>query len=190
MINLIGLMGPAQSGKDSSAVYLKELGYERVGFADMVRESLYRLNPWILTERGPRRLQDIIDEIGWDEAKRLYPEVRELQQRMGTEVGRELYSPTFWIWLAERQMIHDELQKVVVTDVRFQEEIDWIHSHKGIVIGIRRPGVGPVNSHVSDSGISRLVPDWYIDNNGTLDDLRTNVLGLAQGAWQNLGDVR
>ncbi len=43
------------------------------------------------------RVRDLVDDIGWDKAKVQYPEIRELLQRMGTEVGRALYGESFWV---------------------------------------------------------------------------------------------
>jgi dephospho-CoA kinase len=98
----IGLSGYARSGKDSVAAFLNDYGYERRAFADKLREALYRLNPtvkykfWkIFSHRTS--LQKLVDRKGWDWAKVHSSDVREYLQRMGTEVGREMFGANFWV---------------------------------------------------------------------------------------------
>ena len=95
-VSIVGLTGYAGSGKDTAAQGLIDIGYTRLAFADPMRDGLLAINPWVCVD--PRcelgypaefqRLRRIIDRMGWDSAKRAYPEVRELQQHFGTEAGR------------------------------------------------------------------------------------------------------
>jgi len=82
---IIGLSGRAGSGKDEVAKVLVDLyGYKRIAFADAIRDALYELNP-LVSDRI--RVADLVDEYGWDFAKKNF-EVRRLLQVFGTEVGR------------------------------------------------------------------------------------------------------
>ena len=94
---IIGLSGYAQSGKDTVAELLcLNYGYQRMAFADPMREALYRLNPSIVlndTDYYDKPLQTLVDEQGWDAVKQ-NPDVRALLQRMGTEVGRQMFGMT------------------------------------------------------------------------------------------------
>lgn len=189
-MTVIGFCGFAQSGKDESAKVLMELGWQRLAFADALRDSVYNLNPLIeiptrdhekgilgrARASGPSlaRVQDLVDSEGWDVAKVTYPEIRTLLQRMGTEVGRELYGESFWVDRVLAQMTPD--QNYVITDVRFPNEVAAVRSVGGKVIRIFREGVGAVNSHVSDQGINDLEFDSVIMNDGSLEDLKASVL--------------
>lgn len=120
MGRIVGLTGYAQSGKDTAAGFLIERGWTRLAFADILRTSLYNLNPivrgipgWDESESGLtqyavvsgyKRVQEIVDAHGWDYAKTQYREIRELLQRFGTEVGRALYGENFWVEMAMRQI--------------------------------------------------------------------------------------
>src|SRR4051794_16838163 len=84
--NLVGLTGYARSGKDTAAQVLINKGFNRVAFADPMKNMLYALNP-IVVECSELRLREIVDRDGWEGAKRL-SEVRELLQRVGTDAGR------------------------------------------------------------------------------------------------------
>jgi hypothetical protein len=187
---IIGLHGYAQSGKDTVAGFLKDYGYVRFAFADRLRECVYALNPVVSRATSDEvRLQELVDALGWDEVKVTYDEVRRLLQVFGTEVGRELIKDSLWVdivldQIADRMLIAQG--KFVITDMRFPNEVDGL-SDFAVDMGvdlqlwkITRPGVGPVNTHVSDAGLADDLFDLIIENDGTLDDLRDKAL-LAAG---------
>lgn len=183
MTEVIGLTGYGQSGKDTAAGFLTEFGYVRLAFADILRESLYNLNPIGDHARescreGWGRVQTIVDDDGWEYAKSQYPEVRALLQRFGTDVGRALYGENFWVARVTEQI--EEGGKYVVTDVRFPNEVAAVRGQGGLVYRITRPGFGPINSHISDTGIDDLKVDGTILNDGDLEQFREAVL-LATG---------
>lgn len=173
---IVGFTGFSQVGKDTAASFLVELGFTRIAFADILRQSLYNLNPLVKRKWWTRRIpvQTLVDQVGWDVAKVAYREIRELLQRFGTEVGRELYGDDFWVGRALANF--EYYANCVITDVRFQNEEAAVHSRGGRVFRIERPGTGAVNAHVSDTGISSLDVDGVIQNNGDLDQFRTAVL--------------
>lgn len=190
---IIGLAGVAQSGKDTCAGILAEFGYERLAFADILRQSVYNLNckvDSVLVEVDDQclsgatirdfRVQEIVDDIGWDRAKVKFTEVRELLQRMGTEVGRELYGENFWVEKVMQQMKPD--REYVITDARFPNEVQAIHDLGGRVYRIERDGTVAVNSHISDTGVAGLPVDGVVTNNGTVNELReqlVEILGIS-----------
>src|SRR4051812_26641864 len=72
---LIGLHGFPGSGKDTVAELLGGYGYERIAFADKLREALLGLNPVVLVEGGRGiRLAPLVRAHGWDRIKRSVPE--------------------------------------------------------------------------------------------------------------------
>lgn len=182
---IIGLSGYARSGKDESAKALAEIGYERVGFADKLREFLYALNPILPsvsygqgTREKTYRLQEFIDKYGWDGYKEPDPyeqhvsdEVRQLLQRLGTECGRNLISDTIWIDAA----LNGKGGDIAVADVRFPNEAQAIVDRGGIIVRIQRPGVGPANAHPSETSLDDWPWDYIVQNDGTLEDLSRKV---------------
>lgn len=179
MVKIIGLSGYARSGKDTVAdILVKDHGFTRVSFAEPMRDALYALNPVVSIDNAEHRIrvQDVIDEYGWDGYKESLDgkEIRELMQRLGTEVGREMFGESFWVMAAEGIMLNllNEGKKVVFTDVRFLNESGMIHEYTdGQVWRVRRPGVFPANSHASEIALDDYEFDAYIDNNGTIDEL-------------------
>lgn len=173
MNKLIGLVGYAQTGKDEAAkVLVEEHDFTRVAFADGVREALYALNPLIADEYECWRLSEEVDNRGWDEAKK-HPEVRQLLQRMGTEAGRMIHGQDLWVNLAKKKARC--LSRVVVTDVRFPNEAKAIQEGGGTLLRIERPGVGPVNNHISDRGVEKIFCDETLVNDGDLLSWRKKI---------------
>ena len=175
---ILGLHGFAQSGKDTMAgILIEKLGYRRIAFADILREALYRLDPVVGFTNGELlTVTRVVDEIGWEKAKVQYSEVRRLLQVIGTEVGRDLIDENVWVNLAMKGVgVND---KVVVTDVRYPNEIDAINKLNGVLIKIRRPDLGPVNNHVSDSGLPDEMFDFIIDNEGSVEDFKNKTLNM------------
>lgn len=177
MTQVIALHGYAQSGKDTVAAFLKEHGYERLAFADALRDVLYALNPLVLRgmngSQGWDRLATIVNEFGWDRAKVQFPEVRTLMQRMGTEAGRQVLGDSIWVDIVLRQIKERPSQRFVITDMRFENELAALTTYGSDVLlaKIVRPGVGAVNAHVSDAGLPDDLFDVLLRNEGDLDDL-------------------
>jgi hypothetical protein len=166
---IVGLAGYAGSGKDAAAQALVERGFRQVAFADPIRKISEVVNPVIGKRRGRLvRYDDAIARHGYTEAKRRYPLLREFLQRLGTEGGRDVFGEDVWVELTLGDV--DPGEDVVVTDVRFPNEVRAITCHGGVVLRIVRPGVGPANGHASETAIDDFVLLMLV-NDGTLDDL-------------------
>ena len=119
---------------------------------------------------------------------------------MGTEVGRNVFHPDFWVIKTKQQMhtlMSMGVENFVITDVRFPNEIDMIHHEGGILIEVER-GVQPhwvsvaakanrgdtkAEKFMRESGVHEsewkrigAQVDYTIDNNGTMEDLRKKVI--------------
>jgi hypothetical protein len=187
---VIGLIGPAQSGKDSvGAVLVEEFGYTRISFADAVRDVALAINPIVgLTFRPPavrvERVSTLVEALGWEEAKQT-PEVRHLLQRIGTEAGRNILGPDVWVEVAARKA--DDLcgfgqpgPPFVFTDVRFENEVSLVREFDGYVVRVQRPGFEPLD-HLSDNSLDPdAVSDYTIDNSGDLDALAVEVRSMME----------
>lgn len=172
MPEIIGLVGYARSGKDSVAEVLAEYGFERISFADAIRNALYTLDPYV-TGTSSLRVSQLVDTLGWDVVKVQYPEIRRLLQVFGTEVAREQWSDSFWVDLGFAQMKPEG--RYVITDVRFPNEAEAVRQHGGELWRVDRPGIGPVNAHASDNFIAQIEVNAAVQNDKTLEDLRTEV---------------
>ena len=125
------------------------------------------------------RISTVVDAEGWERAKSR-PEVRSLLQRFGTQVGRMILGENVWVDTALR----DLSKRTVFTDVRFPNEADAIRSRHGIVIRVERSGVGPVNSHPSETGLDHYSFDVVIQNDGTIEEFHASI-NDAVGQWMD-----
>lgn len=189
----IGLIGLAQSGKDTVAsLFIQEdARFSRVAFADPVREMLLRLNPLV---EVPEEVKDgfiwertishafvaeVVGLYGWDLAKR-WPDVRRLLQRMGTEAVRSV-APEFWVDLAMRTA--DLQERTIFTDCRFVNEARAIYRRGGVIVRVVRPGAadlvdGSAQAHASEKLALSLPADFTVSNDGSLQDLAAQVRHL------------
>lgn len=168
---IIGISGVPGSGKDEISKWLcLQHGYFRVALADCIREELYILNPHVLAMGGFVQLQSLVDNLGWDAAKRCSPDVRGLLQRYGSEIGRDRNGEDTWLDKAWSKM--GDMEKVVIPDIRFMNEVERIQE-QGQLWYVDRPKKRPVNNHVSESFYFEIRDraDAVFCNDGRLLDL-------------------
>lgn len=158
---VLGIAGRKQSGKTTLAKALEERGWVRMAFADEVKELALTIDP-IIDGQGPIveghwRLSRLVKEWGWDAAKR-EPEARRILQVVGTEIGRAI-DPNIWVnKLANRIYRLPADAKVVIDDVRFVNECNFIrHTLGGYVV--RLSGGVQGDGHQSETEVDRLDPN-------------------------------
>jgi hypothetical protein len=170
-VQVLGLAGYARSGKDSVAQELNKQGYVSMSFAGPIKKAIAILDPKLENDKS---YNEVVEELGLESAKDEYPEVRRLLQVFGTEVGRTMFGEDFWVDYALNS-IPDGL-KVVFTDVRYPNEANTIKDFGGEVWWISREGIGPLNDHASENSLIDYPFEFYIDNSGTLEELKDKVL--------------
>jgi hypothetical protein len=185
---LIGLSGAARSGKDSVAAILADYGYKRIAFADKLKELALTLNPivdmgtrWVaggVRHDVPIRLADVVERVGWEDAKE-FDGVRPYLQLLGSSV-RNVVGKNVWVNAARLMDSVIDYGNIVVTDVRYQNEVGRITALGGRTYQVVRPGVGPVNDHQSEHDLSTWEFDGYIKNDGSLEDLAASVKELVK----------
>jgi len=151
----IGLIGLAGSGKDTAARGLVKLGYRRLAFAD--------------------ELKSLAFYFGWDGEKD--EDGRKLLQELGMAARR--YNARFWIQCLNKQIVRERLKEpFVFTDVRFQNEADYVRSIYGIIVRIVRPGQ-IADEHESELNQSQIVADYEVVNDGSIEDLHKKIAELT-----------
>ena len=146
---IVGFVGFIGSGKDTAADYLVNfLGFRRDSFANTLKDAVACVFGWDRTmlegrTKSSREWREQRDEW-W--SQRLGREVtpRLMLQLWGTEVCRQGFHDDIWIASLENKM-RKTTDDIVISDVRFPNEIKAIHNAGGIVVRIKR---GPE-------------PEWY-----------------------------
>lgn len=167
MSRLIGIAGRAGSGKDTAGAHLVEChGFDQYAFADPIRAMLGALGAFPAADLINRDTKEVV--IDW-----LGKSPRQMAQTLGTEWGRELVHPQLWVLMAQRRWESAKAagKSLVITDVRFENEVEWIQAQGGQVIVLERPGVQAVSAHASEQFNPADLADWFIRNDNTIDIL-------------------
>jgi hypothetical protein len=180
---LVGLCGRKGSGKDAVGEILVGEGFWRFAFADIMKKMAYAIDPIIRIDQDMNplyaRLSELVDVYGWDEVKQI-ADARRFLQRLGTEGGRghlhqDIWVDTLFAW--EVDTLLTQGQNVVITDVRFINEIAAIKARGGELWRVERPNLGEDDDwHSSEREWRSAVADVVVTNDGTLSDLRECVL--------------
>jgi len=196
---IIGLCGFIGSGKNTVAEQLSSsYGYAPVSFAGVLKDAVAATFGW------DRQMLEGIDENDRNErekvdnwwAKRLgLPKFspRWALQYIGTDVMRKYFHPDIWVFAAERRLLeHKDKKSVVISDVRFPNEMEMIRNNGGEIWWVKRDLPEwydlAINSH---DRITYLYPnihkteyiwckeefDCVIENDGDLDVLNAKVDG-------------
>lgn len=204
-MQIIGLTGWAQSGKDSTADALADHEFQRFSFAGPLKQIAYDIDPLITADK---HYAELVDEFGVDEVKVTYPEARRFLQRLGTEGLRKNVSTSFWADLATEQvnafLTRPEGQVspgIVFSDMRFYNEYETLrdfaqsHGFDFTSVRIERSGVSihqrfkkdglPTTPddprlHASEREMLSIPVDVVIDNEGSLDELREKAEALIK----------
>jgi hypothetical protein len=193
---LIGLVGRKRSGKDTVAAELQRYGYGKAAFADPLRDLMVAIDPLVgvgplpgdLANPHPRKLSEVLNAVGYEAAKDLFPEVRRVHQTGGTDGIREVLGVKYelrellggldvWEAIAERRIERATRGELLAfTDVRFPSEAALIKRYGGVIVRIARPSL-PLDedAHVSETALDDYPEDHLVVNDGSLADLRVAV---------------
>jgi dephospho-CoA kinase len=167
---LIGLTGHKTSGKDTVAEMLKphfpSMHFVRVGFADALKEELARMTG---------------GNVGTINKHKHEPLCRKVLQFIGQE-AKALTSNDL-IWVNKVKEYYHKCKNnsfVIIPDVRYLFEADWIKSEGGLVIRVFRPQAdNSTDTHSSETELVKMAFDFSINNDGSLADLKRNTQWLA-----------
>jgi hypothetical protein len=170
-VKLIGLHSRASGGKDTVAAHLVERhGFVQVAFADAVYRGLATM--FGVEESQLRARKE--EPRAWFFGRA----PRYLLQTLGTEWGRELVHPDLWVYIVKSEVERrraTNCRGVVISDVRYDNEADYVRNAGGQIWLIVRTWKLLVREHSSERGIATHGPDRGLLNDGTIEDLRARV---------------
>lgn len=171
MRDIIGLIGKKGHGKNALADAI-ELASKRevvqVAFAGALKEAariIFRLDD---EQLHGRRKEEV--DPRWNKTP------REILQLLGTEVGRSIDRE---VWIksvraqAEAAWTQNPGAIVVVTDVRFENEAEFILAMRGLLVRVSMPEkqAGLFEAHASEIEQEGIIVHAKVENDGTLAQL-------------------
>jgi hypothetical protein len=203
IVGIAGFIGSGKDTIADYLITFK--GFKRMSYAEPLKDAISAIFGWdreLLegTTKYSREWRDIIDPW-WAERldiKHLTP--RWVLQQWGTEVGRRAFHDDIWIASIENKLRHAK-DNIVISDCRFPNELHSIKNAGGITIRVNR-GPNPPwydaavdlnkgyytagypvakrvleehNIHASEYSSVGLDYDYYVDNDGTVDELHRKV---------------
>jgi hypothetical protein len=180
-LEVIGITGYKRSGKDTIGDYIvKKHNYIRLAFADPIKTLCKNVFTFTDEQLETDKKEDIDDFWGHSP--------RELLQKIGTELFRETLpklctniDSNIWIKSLKYKMMriykeNPQNNKFIITDVRFPNEEKFIRDMNGILIKVNRSNLCCTNNkHKSESYIEKIVADYNINNNGTINELYNKI---------------
>lgn len=180
---LVGLMGIKESGKSSGATYLVEkFQFIEKSFAEPLKKTCGEL--FMLSDEqmfGSQAQKETPDPRWFDcTPRKMFQFVgtdllRDNMEKIMPGIGKNIFTHRFKMWYEEEMKKNPNL-RVVVSDVRFQNEIDFIQSLGGVVIKINRPSVLTNDMHPSEMELQSITTfDRLINNTGSLHDFYSEI---------------
>jgi hypothetical protein len=143
VIMIVGFSGLIGSGKDTAADYLvNEHGFRRDSFASTLKDAVSAVFGWdrIMLEgrtQAAREWREQVDEWWANRVGIPHLTPRWILQHWGTDVCRNHFHDDIWIASLENKM-RKTRDNIVISDVRFPNEIKAIKNAGGVVLRIKR----------------------------------------------------
>jgi hypothetical protein len=158
---IIGIAGNARSGKDTLGKnFVKILADQgikakRYSFAHELKKSV---DDFLIREIG-------ISAFTEDEQEKKI--IRPFLVFWGTDMMRKINN-NIWVEKIESSLYDNHVN--IITDLRFDNELQWIKDNKGLSVLIRRDGVDPANEYekVNNDKMEKLVDSNF--HMGNFDD--------------------
>lgn len=214
---LIAVAGSKGAGKDTIGNFFVLNGYIRKSFADPLKDCVAAIFDWdrsmlqgdTVASRKWREEPDLWWEVNlnWKNKNNPYYEFhprftpRVALQLMGTNIIRDNFNNNFWILRFRKELKKLQKENIVLTDVRFINELDEIKNNNGIIIRVKR-GPDPewfelakqvnkgtaslleisefnkIGIHPSETNWIGYDYDYVIENDGSLSELTEQLQDL------------
>ena len=182
---IISITGKIGSGKDTIADIIMQYtpyhDWEIKKFAGKLKDIAEILSgvPKINFEDQEFKKQDM--GLNWGMT------YRDLLQRLGTEAMRNGLHENVWVnaLFADYHFNIEEDEQMpnwLITDCRFPNELEAVKAHKGITIKVIRDSGNTVGTtHASETALDDYTEwDYVVDNNGSIEDLKTQVFSILE----------
>ena len=185
-MTLIGFLGKKHRGKDTCCNYIVDTyGYRSNSFAGPLKRGIKEWFGFTNDQLYTESKEEVDNNWG------ISP--RETFQIIGTKLKNDIIpellpdlNEGFWIKLFDIWYERNKDRDVVISDVRSQEEVDYIRSKGGIILKINRSECEEYEIVDSDMHETETCVDniknftMEIDNNGTLEELHLKLDNIVK----------
>ena len=203
-MTVIGLAGPARSGKNTAAeVLVQEFDFMRLSFSDALYREVafaFRVPEALFRDDSTKDVRNALlrpsfcDDFDFISVLRQhYPQIgptqrlspRQVLQWWGTEY-RRAQAPNYWVDrlranIEEYATVSFGALRVVVDGVRFHNEVSCIRSFPGAQLWlVDRNEAREVNRHDSEEHFRSFAYDAVVGNNGSTEELQQKVRKLCE----------
>jgi hypothetical protein len=168
-MRIVGLSGYARSGKNAAAGGLQQFGWAQAAVADRLKLFVEATDSLVA--------EAVATAGGWEQAKDAYGHVRARLQVVASS-ARDVLGDDVWV---RAVLDHDygAVPGLVITDVRYPNEVKRIRDAGGLIVRIERPGVRPANAHHSEVALDNCDWDHVIVNDSTVEALQYRLVEYA-----------
>ena len=172
---IVALTGNKGSGKDTVANILVEAArFKKIAFMDPLKEQIQQMFG-LETESEYDLFKRASIEYTLSDSVKKVADGRNIVREIGM-LMRNIDSDQF------TRRVWDEINldmgaDWVVTDLRFDNELEFMREMGALVVKIKSPETSH-DDHITERGFEDSECDIIIDNNGSLDDLTVKVISL------------
>lgn len=154
---IIGLVGKKGSGKDTVADFLVcNKNFTKKAFADPLKKVVGSMFLLEANQLHDQSLKEVID-ARWGMSPRT------MMQLVGTNIVRSHFGEDFW--LKHMDMSFKDSDLLVISDVRFHNEAEWVKKKGGILIRISSGEKENVqDNHRSEIELENIQTDFVLHN--------------------------
>lgn len=181
MANIIALHGPKGCGKDTfvemAMKLFPQINFNQVAFADPIKTAICEIF-------------DLESQVHYDEFKRGDVEVcawtpdsqlvegRQVVRGIGM-LMRSYDTQQFVEYVEQKIQQNSHIPNMVwcITDLRFDNEIQFIKKMGGLIVKINRPSL-KFDGHASETEIPDQLCDFFLDNSSGLKEYSNNIYNL------------
>jgi len=191
---IIGICGLIGSGKGTVADILVEThNFQKISFADKLKDAVSVMFDWprdmIEGDTAESRYWREQEDTFWTKETGRSITPRLVLQEFGTDCMRNGFYDGVWVSFVKKKIIENPNTSFVIPDLRFENEASVVKSLGGKVWCVKRGpdplwfrqyvdlDIEPVDVHRSEWSWAKTDFDFNIYNEGTLEDLKSQVQG-------------
>ena len=169
---IIGLVGRYRVGKDTVAEYIIEQfnEYKIERLSNPLKKAVCNLYNFTPEQVESNQKEEIDKRYGFTPREAIVSLTNYMMSIMDVDHFTKL--------LYNKYDTGDTSKYIILPDIRYPHDIDEVKKRGGIVIKIKR--LSTFSFHDHEYIVDSLKADYYIDNDGTIDDLHNKVKEILE----------